>query len=211
MVARDPRVGPVLGTFDDLYLRPLCERVATYGSVYPQPGQFQLTVDLRSDLPSAYQLLEQHLSPWADCLTRFTATRLDDGPIIVVVTAKASDQLAAVVAAHPVRLSGYDARPHEIGTVRRNAAPMISEYWFRQFSWDGNGEMPAGERAKLTAFAEITAAAGQRLRFWGTPDQPSPQRDAIWRELLDSGIGFISTDDLDGLADYLPAPASQAG
>jgi hypothetical protein len=88
---------------------------------------------------------------------------------------------------------------------------MISEYWFRQFAWDGTGPMPAGERAKLRAFADITGQNNQRLRFWGTPDHPSPQRDALWHELLSANIGFISTDDLPGLADYLRTPALSTG
>jgi hypothetical protein len=211
LVARDPRHGPAVGGFAELYLEPLCELVTRRGSVHAELGCFQLTVDLRSDLPSTYERLEQQLRPFAECLTTFTATTVTEGAITVVVTTKAADEIPAVVAAHPLRYSGYDGRPHEIGTTPRCLAPMISEYWFRQFAWDGTGPMPAGERDKLRAFAEITRRDQQRLRFWGTPDQPSPERDVLWRELLAAGIGFISTDDLDGLAGYLRAPVLSAG
>jgi hypothetical protein len=41
------------------------------------------------------------------------------------------------------------------------------------------------------------------VRFWGTPDDPGPARDAVWREILAVGVDLISTDDLDGLEEFL--------
>lgn len=46
---------------------------------------------------------------------------------------------------------------------------------------------------------------GQRLHFWVTPDQPSPQGEAIWQELVDADTSFINTDDLTVLEALLRA------
>jgi hypothetical protein len=207
LVARDPAAGPAIGTLARCYLEPLVERVRRHGgTVHPQPGGFQLTVDIRSDLTETYHRLEQELDRFAAHLTEFTAAGLSAGPITVVATVKEGNLIAELMARRPVRHLGYDARPPEIGAVPRWLAPMISDYWFRQFDWDGAGPMPAAERAKLREFAATARRDGQQLRFWGTPDEPSARRDALWAELLAAGIGFISTDDLPGLAAFLRRP-----
>ena len=44
---------------------------------------------------------------------------------------------------------------------------------------------------------------GRLVRFWATPDNPSPAREALWRELLSVGVDLINTDDLKGLRQFL--------
>jgi hypothetical protein len=63
--------------------------------------------------------------------------------------------------------------------------------------------MPADERAELREIVATAHEAGQRVRFWATPDVPGPEREAIWRELLAAGVDHINTDDLAGLETFL--------
>jgi hypothetical protein len=44
---------------------------------------------------------------------------------------------------------------------------------------------------------------GRAVRFWVTPDQPGPQREAIWKELRTAGVDKINTDDLAALQYFL--------
>lgn len=48
-----------------------------------------------------------------------------------------------------------------------------------------------------------THANGQKVRFWATPDNTSPEREAIWNELLKAGVDIINTDDFGGLQQFL--------
>jgi len=65
--------------------------------------------------------------------------------------------------------------------------------------------MPPEERAKLRRIVETAHADGRRVRLYGAPDEPGPQRDALWSELLAADVDLINTDDLDGLRDWLIA------
>ncbi len=76
--------------------------------------------------------------------------------------------------------------------------PLISDHWFRDFKWDGEGPMPEEERKKLLDIVKRAHASGRRLRFWATPDIKP-----MWRELNAAGLDMINTDDLDGLSRFL--------
>jgi glycerophosphoryl diester phosphodiesterase len=45
---------------------------------------------------------------------------------------------------------------------------------------------------------------GRRLRFWGVPDQPF-----AWKELYESGVDLINTDNLKGLHAFLQQAVTQ--
>jgi glycerophosphoryl diester phosphodiesterase len=63
--------------------------------------------------------------------------------------------------------------------------------------------MPAEERRKLRDIVQVSHDKGRRVRFWATPDNQSPAREAVWRELAAAGVDLINTDDLDGLQGFL--------
>lgn len=62
--------------------------------------------------------------------------------------------------------------------------------------------MPPKERKKLRSIVATAHANGQRVRFWETPEQ-SPQREAVWRELLAARVDYINTDHLGELEEFL--------
>ena len=81
--------------------------------------------------------------------------------------------------------------------------PVISDNWTKHFSFNGTGSMSAKERQKLKKIVETAHKKGQRVRFWATPDKPSPARQTLWRELLSNGVDLLNTDDLRGLQQFL--------
>ncbi|WP_218022543.1 hypothetical protein, partial [Nocardia amamiensis] len=81
--------------------------------------------------------------------------------------------------------------------------PLVSGSWSTIFTWTGEAEMPAAERDKLHNIVDQAHAAGQRVRFWATPDAPGARREAVWRELVAADVDHISTDDLAGLEAFL--------
>ena len=71
------------------------------------------------------------------------------------------------------------------------------------FTWKGEGAMPQEERERLNTLVRKAHAKGRLIRFWLTPDAPSPEREAVWRELLAADVDLINTDDLKGLQEFL--------
>jgi glycerophosphoryl diester phosphodiesterase len=60
--------------------------------------------------------------------------------------------------------------------------------------------MPVGERQKLNELVKRAHEQGRKVRFWATAE-----KEAMWKELLTSGVDFINTDKLDELQKFLLA------
>ena len=76
--------------------------------------------------------------------------------------------------------------------------PWISGEWSKTFTWRGNGMMPEQEKQKLTSIVSQAHRQGRKVRFWGAPD-----KRVFWRELLQTNVDLINTDDLEGAQKFL--------
>ena len=104
----------------------------------------------------------------------------------------------------PVRYAGYDGRLTDLDSdLSADVIPMISDHVGQALHVEGAGAMPAEERQKLNDIVRKAHARGRLVRFWATPDAPSPEREAVWRELLAAGVDLLNTDDLKGLQEFL--------
>ena len=192
-------------TLESLYLQPLTERVRRLrGSTYPGfDGTFQLLVDVKSAARPTYLALHRALQEHASVLTSYQGGRVHHRAVEVVVSGNRDLEL---MRSQPKRYAAYDGRlPDLARDLPAALVPLVSDNWTRNFTWQGVGPMPAAERERLHTIVEEAHAAGQRVRFWATPDQPGPARDAVWEELLDAGVDHLNTDDLAGLDAFLTA------
>ena len=106
--------------------------------------------------------------------------------------------------AQEIRYAGYDGRMEDLGSdAPASFIPLISDNWTNVFTWTGEGEMPTAERQELERIVSTTHENGQAVRFWATPDEPGPAREAVWRVLDEVGVDHINTDDLAGLEAFL--------
>jgi len=189
-------------TLKSLYLRPLREIVKrNRGSVQPgDPDTFTLLIDIKSDAVATYLALHKQLRRYRRILTRFSPSGIDEGAVTAIVS---GNRPAELMQGQRVRYAGYDGRLSDLG-VRTDAGfvPLISDNWTRHFTWQGIGPMPEAERAKLRAIVQTAHANGQRVRFWATPEA-TPQREAVWQELLAARVDYINTDHLQALRDFL--------
>ena len=80
--------------------------------------------------------------------------------------------------------------------------PVVSDNWVNYFKWNGFGEIPNDERKKLQDMADKAKSKGYILRFWNTPNRTNEQRNAVWTELQDAGVGLIGTDHLKELYQF---------
>lgn len=190
-------------TLERLYLDPLAERVAANGgTVHPGwHGSFRLLVDVKSEARPTYAALHDVLREHARIMTSFTDRRTDRGAVTAVVS---GNRDRAAMRATPTRYAGYDGALGDLDDrMPPSFMPLVSADWSEAFTWDGTGAMPAGEERRLRHLVATAHRHGHRIRFWGTPDEPGEARDAVWRKLLDVGVDEISTDDLDGLQEFL--------
>jgi len=206
LVAHDPEDLDPDRTLRSLYLDPLRHKV-THGGIYPgHRVPFQLLIDIKTEAESTYAALDSLLrSPrYAFLWTKYRHGHVRHGPVTAVVS---GNRPRATMAAQPTRVAFYDGRianPDDLGPGDdARLAPLVSDNWTTLFSWQGAGEMPADERAELKEIVDTAHAAGQRVRFWATPDAAGPERAAVWGELVAAGVDHINTDDLAGLAAFL--------
>ena len=207
LVAHDPEDLDPARTLTSLYLDPLRERVIrNHGGVYRGYRDFQLLIDIKTEGESTYAALDALLrSPrYAFLWTSYRHGHVRHGAVTAVVS---GNRPRATMTAQPTRVAFYDGRIANTTDLGPGSdarlTPLVSDNWTNLFSWTGVGAMPADQRAKLRDIVRTAHRAGQRVRFWATPDAPGPERDAIWRELVAADVDHINTDDLKGLADFL--------
>ena len=192
-------------TLESLYLDPLQDLVRGQGhSVYPDwDGSLQLLIDIKSDGESTYAAIEQELAEHRDIMSRYSHGATKTGPVTAVIS---GNRPLATMQAQEKRFSFYDGRSADLTSGKpAGLMPLVSDNWTKLFTWQGVGPMPETERAKLRAYVETAHSKGYRVRFWATPDQAGPARDAVWTELHNAGVDHINTDDLAALEAFLGA------
>ncbi|MFE5506637.1 phosphatidylinositol-specific phospholipase C/glycerophosphodiester phosphodiesterase family protein [Amycolatopsis japonica] len=195
-------------TLESLYLEPLRKRVlANHGvGVYRQRAEFQLLIDVKGDANSTYAALEKRLHDprYSFLFSLYAFGHVKKRAVTAVIS---GGRPKDVMLGQKFRLAFYDGRIKDqndlgIGSDPR-VTPLVSDSWTGLFTWTGEGPFPAEERAKLHDLVKRAHAAGQRVRFWATPDAAGPGRDALWKELVAAGVDHLNTDDLPGLANFL--------
>ncbi|TYR81548.1 hypothetical protein FZC66_06840 [Priestia megaterium] len=190
-------------TLKSLYLDPLMAIAKkNHGKIYPRYNHdFILWVDIKSEDEATYKELHRQLTNYKKMLTKFTSSGVKPGAVTVYVS---GNRPYSFMKSQTVRYAAYDGRMTDLGSGESNEfMPVISDSWFKHFTWIGIGEMPKAERDKLHNIVSAAHKNGQKVRFWGTLDFPSPMREAIWTELLKADVDFINTDDLEGLQHFL--------
>jgi hypothetical protein len=187
-----------------LYLDPLRKRAKQNGGgVYPHGPQFTLLIDIKSAAVPTYRRLDRILAEYRDIFTSFGPDGRSDKAVLAIVSGNRPREL---MESQKLRYAGYDGRLTDLeSSAAAELIPLISDHWTRHFTWKGTGEMPAEERRRLREIVQTAHKKGRRVRLWATPDNPSPAREALWRELILAGVDLINTDDLKGLQQFLLA------
>jgi glycerophosphoryl diester phosphodiesterase len=190
-------------TLESLYLSPLeARRRMNAGTEYPGwNGYFQLLIDVKSDAGPTWQAVDQVLREHPNLMTTFTPSETHKGAVTAVISGNRDKD---AMLAQPKRYAGYDGRLSDLDSnLPASFMPLVSDNWTNNFTWDGNGDMPAAEEQKLRDIVTRAHQHGYRVRFWATPDNPGPARDRLWSKLRQVGVDQINTDDLDGLQRFL--------
>lgn len=179
-------------TLREVYLEPLSSLMARQnGKVYARyEGVFYLMVDIKTDSLATWRALRRQLQqyPVFQCNPHFR----------VFVSGNR--------AAHHIRndteeIMAVDGRLPDLHKhADSEYMPVISDNFRKYFKWRGKGQMPEHEKARLQNLADEVHRQGKKLRFWAIPDQQN-----AWQTLLEAGVDFISTDDLQGVQQFFLA------
>lgn len=191
-------------TLRRLYLDPLRERVKHNGGrVYPNGPQFTLLIDIKTGAVETYKTLDRILAEYRDIFTSFGPNGRSDKAVLAIISGNRPREF---MESQKLRYAGCDGRLRDLKSESpADLIPMISDNWRNHFKWNGTGEIPAEEHEKLREIVQKAHEKGRLVRFWSTPDNPSPAREALWSELLSAGVDLINTDDLEGLRQFLLA------
>ena len=203
-VAHDRRDITSERTLRRLYLDPLRECVKQNGGrVYPNGPQFTLLIDIKSGAVATYKTLDKILAEYRDIFTSFGPGGRSDKAVLAIISGNRPREF---MESQKLRYAGCDGRLTDLESESSaDLIPMISDNWSKHFKWNGTGEMPAKEHDKLREIVRKAHEKGRLVRFWATPDNPSPAREALWRELLSAGVDLLNTDDLEGLRQFFLA------
>ena len=189
-------------TLQKLYLDPLRHYLQHQGSLFADKRPLWLFIDVKTPAGSSYAALHKLLASYSDMLTTFTPETVHQGVITVIISGNRIPYRDA--AKLPLRYAALDGRAADLGVhTDPGVMPVISDNWRKHFRWAGHGPVPDGERQKLETMVHTVHQHGQKLRFWGTPDDATPAREAVWDTLLEAGVDLLNTDDLEGLKGYL--------
>ena len=189
-------------TLRKLYLEPLKKQISkNKSSVYGDGEELILFIDIKDDGLKTYKLLDKILRDYKTDLTVFENGVKTKGSIMVVVSGNRPFQYMKEQA---IRYAGYDGRLKNLDSeIPSSLMPVVSDNWGNHFSWNGTGEIPSNEKDKLQLLANKAKNKGYILRFWGTPNNTVEQRNAVWKELSNVGVGLIGTDNLKELQQFL--------
>ena len=186
-------------TLENLYFKPLSERIAqNNGKVYENYNKpVILMIDIKTNANNTYEALKPLLEKYNSILTH-----LEDGKVIygAVTVVLSGHKPYDMIGSEQSRLAFIDEDLRKVSrdTTITNMFTMASCKYSRMLKWDGKGSFPEAERNKLCTLVAIAHRMGEKVRLWA-----SPEKKAVWDELLKCGVDLINTDRLVTLRKYL--------
>ena len=188
-------------TLENLYFRPLSERIAiNNGRVYPNYSKpVILMIDIKTGSNSTYEALKPLLEKYRPMLTE-----LKDGKVIyrAITVVLSGHKPYNMIGSEQNRLAFIDEDLRKVSrdSLSTNVYSMASCKYSRLLKWTGNGSIPEMEKKKLCDFVAMAHRLGEKVRLWA-----SPEKKVVWDELLHCGVDLINTDHLSDLKNYLTA------
>ncbi len=185
-------------TLEKLYLAPLQQRISkNHGSVYSTKQRFFLFIDIKTDEATTYPALHQLLSQYASILSEVKDNQLTERGVTVILSGNrpSLDKLAK----QSPRYAAYDGRLTDLDSkVPHHLMPVISDNWSTKIGWGGSAAMSPATKQKLEGYIKRAHEQGRLVRFWATPE-----KEPVWKLLLDLDVDLINTDRLPELRTFL--------
>ncbi|KAF1947712.1 hypothetical protein EJ02DRAFT_2801 [Clathrospora elynae] len=200
-------------TLRTLYLDPLTNifesrNVSVASSLEKETGVFDadpnnstiLLIDFKSDGADTWPVLLSQLSTFREknWLTYYDGEKLNQGPLTIVGTGNAPFDLIQQNStdryiffdAPLLSVSEEQYDPTNSYYASTNLKAAVGKMWF--------GHMSDEQVDTVKEQVKKAEEKGLKSRYWDTPAWPIATRDAVWRRLVESGVGMLNVDDLVG-------------
>jgi len=185
-------------TIEQLYLKPLLETInGTNKEISCPVYSIMLMIDIKSDADKTYLNLCQLLSKYRHILTSYENGVVTNRQVTVVIT---GNKPYKILSAQSKRFAfiDEDLMKSRNDSLSPGLYQTASCKYSSMVSWDGNGKMPEKDKHRLMKYVAIAHRYQKKVRLWA-----SPEREEVWRALLDCGVDLINTDKLSELKDFL--------
>jgi len=185
-------------TLEQLYLKPLLETInGTNKEISCPVYSIMLMIDIKSDADKTYLNLCQLLSKYRHILTSYENGVVTNRQVTVVIT---GNKPYKILSAQSKRFAfiDEDLMKSRNDSLSPGLYQTASCKYSSMVSWDGNGKMPEKDKHRLMKYVAIAHRYQKKVRLWA-----SPEREEVWRALLDCGVDLINTDKLSELKDFL--------
>jgi len=188
-------------TLENLYLKPIYTHITkNKGRVYANYDQpVILMIDIKMNGNKTYLALKELLAKYKAILTSYENGMLIERQVTIVLSGSKPYE---AVSREKNRLVFIDEDLKAIARSNNlsSTCPIASCHYRSLLDWNGTGIMPVSEREKLRSFVNMAHKQGKKVRLWA-----SPEREEVWRELLQCGVDLINTDQLTLLKQFLLA------
>ena len=187
-------------TLEQLYLKPLKERIDTYGHIYPGYEEaFLLMIDIKSSGKKAFQPLQDLLNKYSTYLN--DNTEINEKPIKVFIS---GNRPYEEILSDSTLFFALDGRPDDLKkNIASSFMPVVSTHYRKVYKWKRSGKISKKHTKELQSFVQSAHEEGKKVRFWAVPDNPQS-----WAFLRANGVDLINTDDLPGLQQFLTSSRS---
>jgi hypothetical protein len=188
-------------TLESLYLKPLSERIAkNNGRVlagYDSP--VILMIDIKTNAGNTYKVLKPLLGKYKSMLSGCENGKVVYRAVTIVLS---GNKPYEIIKNEGNRLAFIDEDLLKVSadSTGNNMFIMASCKYSSLLKWDGEGTLSAIERGRLLVFVAMAHKIGAKVRLWA-----SPEKKAVWDELLRCGVDLINTDQLLSFKKYLEA------
>lgn len=80
-------------------------------------------------------------------------------------------------------------------------SPIASTGFAGAVGWNELGTISNGQLTRLRELVVGAHALGIQARFWDTPGWPVSARNNVWKVLLESGVDWLNTDDVEAASE----------
>jgi hypothetical protein len=214
-------------TFQSLYIQPILDTLkrqnpttqfvsgsSTKNGVFDtSSGQtLYLFVDVKTDGNETWPVVLQELAPLREAgyLSSTDGKTVTSGPVTVIGTG--NTPLSYFLPTDPASSSSpryvfFDA---PLATLNSGSAaaftnlisPIASTDFAAVFGNVVEQSLNSTQLATLRAQVAYAKGKGIKARYWDQPGWPIGTRNAVWRALINEGVGLLNVDDLEGAARF---------
>ncbi len=185
-------------TLENLYLKPLLDSCNKHnGKVYEGCTEsLTLLIEIKSDQEKTYMVLKKALEKYQSILSKYENGTVILKGVTVIIT---GNKPYSIMENENIRFAFIDEDLLHIDKhYNKSLCPLASAKYSNILKWNGKGEMPVDEKKNLISLVDKAHFQEKKIRLWA-----SPENIKVWRQLLNCGVDFINTNELEKLQIFL--------